>query len=212
MKYGQTTILIALLLLAGCNEKKNDERARQTDPDVPAAVATDEPVVVNFGNDQAPYTITVPSAWSSETPANATRRLQFRVPRVKGDAEDAELVVSFRSTLEMRTPTKVDDIVAYWAKQFGGSEALKVTRRLKVQSPYSPEATVAEYEGVFTAMTMEGSAAPKPGRKMLGAIFDEWGGYTCVKLIGPRATVEANRKHFDKAVESYSGAWGSLAQ
>src|SRR4051812_414350 len=38
-------------------------------------------------------TSTTPATWKEETPSNKMRFAQFKLPRVKGDAEDAELVI-----------------------------------------------------------------------------------------------------------------------
>ena len=53
------------------------------------ARADDKGVVVNFSGLKS----RTPASWKEEIPANKMRFAQFRLPKVKGDAEDGELVI-----------------------------------------------------------------------------------------------------------------------
>ena len=136
----------------------------------------------------------VPSAWKKEAPANNMRLLQIRVPKIADDKEDGELTV-------FKFSGGVEANVKRWAEQFGGKDSLKAQKTVKTASGH--EATVAEFEGTYTAMTMAGSQAPKQNYKMVAAIIITDKGEFQVKLPGPKATIDAAKADFDKLVQSF---------
>jgi len=187
MSYSIRAIVLAVVLGATAVWAA-DEPVKK---DAPAG----ETVEVKVGA-ESKNTVAVPKAWKEEEPNNRMRLLQFKVPKQGEDSEDSEL-----SYFKFPAGGGVDANIKRWSDIMGGSDSLKLKRTLKTAS--GVEATVAELEGTYTART-QGNPAPKPNSKMLGAIIVVEGvGEIFVRLVGPKATVEANKAAFDKMVESF---------
>jgi hypothetical protein len=61
---------------------------------------------------------------------------------------------------------------------------------------------VAKQESEGSYVGMMGQAAPRPGYAQFGAIIDAGDRRIFIKLVGPKATVESNRAHFDAMLNS----------
>ncbi|MCY3022930.1 MAG: hypothetical protein NTW87_28470 [Planctomycetota bacterium] len=196
-----------VLVLAGCK----DQQVQRQKPAPDAKTESSDTQDVSFGGD-AGYGMRVPRAWKKETPANAQRMVQFCVPGQKRCAENAELVVSIDYTGGGVFPYSPAAITANWSAQFGGKEAVKNRREIATAMTYKQTATITDFEGTYTPAPPTGTASPKQNHKMIGALIHEWGCYLCVTLVGPRATVEANKAAFDKAVASFRGGWVDVTE
>ena len=164
-----------------------------------AAAKTESPalasggVVVTFGKGEQ-HSMTIPADWKQETPENNMRLLQVRIPKKQDDPDDGEMMV-----FKFGGGGGIDANLKRWEGQMGGDGALKLTHPVKTAS--GKEATVAELEGTYTAMT-EGAKA-KTGYKMLGAIIIVDSGEVYVKLAGPYNTIEGIKPEFTKMIESF---------
>jgi len=133
-----------------------------------------------------------PTTWPSVPNPNAMRLETHRVPRVKGDADDAELVVT-------RAGGDVAGNIARWQKQFDGdvksSQSQRVVRAMKI--------TRVEIEGTYGGGAMMGAPAapPRAGWAMLAAIVESKGRPYFFKVTGPAATVHAAEKAFDAMLD-----------
>ncbi len=134
-----------------------------------------------------------PSAWVVMPNPSSMRKATYKIPRAKGDTEDAELSV-------LLAGGGVDANVKRWASQFEGSpEPKKGSRKVGGLA-----VTQVEFHGTFTGSAMPGApaAAPRPKSMMLAAIVELPDQSCFFKLVGPEATVKAAQKDFDKLVDS----------
>lgn len=133
-----------------------------------------------------------PKTWSSAPNPNPMRKATFKVPKVAGDTEDAELAVSSASG-------GVEPNVQRWAKQFGDAQAKTEPRTVN-----GLKVTVVEIKGTFAGggPMMGAAAAPKPNQMLLGAIVDSGDSQEFFKLVGPEKTVTAAKPDFEKFVST----------
>lgn len=171
----------------------NENKGDPVPDDKNGAVNVAETSRITFGATPE-HSIQIPTSWKREAPSSNMRILQVRIPKTSGDSEDAELAV-------FNASGGVDANVQRWSGQFGGDDSLKGKRTLKTASGL--EAIVVELEGTYTAMTMQGTQAPKPNYKMLGAIIIMKGGELQFKLPGSRKTIDGARAAFDRMIESF---------
>jgi hypothetical protein len=160
---------------------------------VPAKATVGSDGSITFGRDKK-HSIKVPATWTTEEPANNMRLLQVRVPKAAEDTEGAELTV-------IKATGGVEANIARWKGQFGGEAAL--IGQSKETTASGSEATIAELEGNYAAMNMDGSQSTKESYKMLAAIVVTDNGEYYIKMPGPRATVDANKDNFKNLVKSF---------
>lgn len=134
-----------------------------------------------------------PHAFTSVPNASPMRKATYKIAKVSGDTEDAELSVIVAGG-------GVEANVARWAGQFQE----KPTPKRQDRKVGALSVTLVELDGTFTGGGMPGMApaAPKANWKMLAAIVESGGEATFFKLTGPTATVSAARKDFDALVAS----------
>src|SRR4051812_31351434 len=97
----------------------------------------------------AGYSSKTPKDWVEETPSNKMRFAQFRLPKARGDKEDAELII-FKG-LGGGAAANVDR----WKKQFVPPEGKKLEDVAKVE-----KVKVGDEEG--TQLTIEGTYLYNP--------------------------------------------------
>ena len=199
--HARPLVLVLLLVPASCSsESERGASATQGAPAAGASSAGAAPSAGTAASAAAPGAATTvdagglvfvePEGWQRETPTSAMRKLQYRLPRAEGDAEDASLVVfHFGPGQGGGTQSNLDR----WASQFeqaGGAssdDAMKVsTRRVGDLA-----VTDADLSGTFVAETMPGSGnrQRKEGWRMLASIVESGPNAWYVKLVGPAATV-----------------------
>jgi hypothetical protein len=146
---------------------------------------------------EAPIAYKMPDAWSKVDHPSRMRLATYKVPRVEGDTEDAELTVSIAGG-------DTASNIARWKGQFSGGspgrEQDRSTADLKI--------TIVELDGAYQGMGMQVKAddPPKPSYGMLAAIVGIEGSSesTFFKLTGPKKTVDAARASFDELVSSFA--------
>lgn len=191
---GFFTILTAGALALACSKAPEPEAssppphgtsgsALTTPPkEPPAAAAPAGPSDVAFD---------APASWQKAENPSPMRKATYKIPKAKGDPEDAELSVS-------QAGGTVDMNLQRWATQFSPKAEIKRTDRkvgeLKV--------TIAELHGTFSGSGMPGAAAAAPKEKweMLAAII-ETTPPTFFKMTGPENTVNAARADFEKLID-----------
>lgn len=133
-----------------------------------------------------------PSSWQSVPNANTMRKATYKIPKVAGDAEDAELTVTSAGG-------GVDANVKRWSGQFGNAEAKTEQRK-----PNGLDVTVVEIKGTYASGGMMGGpATPKEGFMLLGAVVEGGDRLHFFKMTGPEKTVSAAKKDFDAFVASF---------
>lgn len=170
----------------------------------PASAATAKPV-----GDPPPapaaseLRFSLPEGWIEEPPAVPLRKLQARVPRVGADAHDAELTVLWRGAVGMGP---LEAQLTRWSQQFTQVDGASSRERLKLTSRTigGRAVTEAELEGTCVAERVPGSAERwnEPDWKLLGAVIESEFGPYYVRLIGPRATVDAASSGLRALLES----------
>jgi hypothetical protein len=136
-----------------------------------------------------------PSEWKSEEPSNNLRYMQFRVPKVEGDKEDAELVI-FRNL----GGTNKDNIER-WKKTFVPPEGKKIddiAKESKVKIG-DKEAVVLQIEGTYRYRPPGDPNAKeelKANYKFYGVIVETKDSVFHIKFSGPEKTVEKYEKGF----------------
>ena len=152
--------------------------------------AAEETVDVNAGD----LTLHVPRSWDSQPPNNNLRLAQFNVPGKDDDAEAAEMVVfpPFGGS--------VNDNMARWVRQFD-------TRDLKLEM-VSGKSDSGEYYLLDATGTYKKPDGPPflrktidvPDHRMMAVMLNVEGkGNYFLKLVGPKATVEAAADAFRKS-------------
>jgi hypothetical protein len=191
--------------LAACSGKEEAAEAAPPPPaEAPAeretsvaAPSTEVPGTAVERAPGAPLVFEPPSTWLVETPSSTQRKAQYKLPRVEGDAKDAECVVFFFGEMG---GGGVEANLDRWCSQFEqpdgrDSKEVLVRSERKVAGMTVHE---AELSGTYVAETSPGSGVRvnEPGWKMLAAIVESDHGAYYVKLTGPAATVDAHASEF----------------
>lgn len=189
-----TSSAILLAFAMACSKTTPEPEKEQVTPQ-PVVTTTSKPTTSTTATAIGPDEIgwDAPSAWQSVPNPNAMRKATYRIPKVDGDAEDAELSVSAASG-------GVEPNVKRWAGQFGNAEP-KTERR----TVNGLAVTLVEIKGTFasSAGMMGGPATSKDKFMLLGAVVDSGDRQHFFKMTGPEKTVTSARKDFETMVSSF---------
>jgi hypothetical protein len=135
---------------------------------------------------------TKPAAWEDVKHPSPMRKATYKVTKVEGDPEDAEMSVT-------QVGGSVDDNIKRWEGQFEEGAAPKTSE----QQVGGVKVTVVELSGTFKSggPMMGGSSEPKKDWMMLSAIAHTEPAHF-FKMTGPKKTVESARSDFDALVDS----------
>jgi hypothetical protein len=140
---------------------------------------------------------TDPPAWKRAPAATAMRKATYRIPKVKGDPEDAELgVFQFGAH-----GGGIEANVERWVGQFEGTKKSDVKRSERTVNGL-PVHLVEIPSGTYASGMPGGPTQPKAEYAMLGAIVEAPGGNWFFKLTGPKATVARARRDFTALIDS----------
>jgi hypothetical protein len=147
-----------------------------------------------------------PAGWKVEEPSNKLRTHQIRIPKAKGDKDDAELVVFYfgegggGGTAEnikrwkglMIPPEgkKIDDVSKVEELKAGNVKMtlLDVTGTyLYKEKPFDPNA----------------KAEKRPDYRLMGVVFESPKGPYFMRLVGPAKTVGENDKAFKEWLKNF---------
>lgn len=144
-------------------------------------------------------TWTSPPEWKAQG-QRPMRAATYSIPAAKDDKEPAELGVFFFSTGD---GGGVDANIKRWIDQFQKADGTSAAKDAKVKKEKFAglSATTLDVKGTYLGGSMAGSAAPKPGYRLLGAIVEGPGGNVVFKLTGPEKTVSVAEKPFRKLLE-----------
>ncbi len=127
------------------------------------------------------------------------RVAEYSVPRVGGDAADAECTVI---TFGAGQGGSVESNVQRWIRQFDPVSA--PPSQTTTRTGGMP-VTRVEVTGSYHPMMMPGApagASVQPGSRLVGAIVEAPSGSWFFKLTGPDATVKAATHDFDAMIAS----------
>ncbi|MFH1572710.1 MAG: hypothetical protein ABIG68_01935 [Acidobacteriota bacterium] len=190
-----TAILAAVVWIAGCS---GNREAAAPDPAASLAPmrAHDPAARPAAGAPNAPLQFSAPADWVAETPASSMRQAQYRLPRVVGDLEDAELVVFFFQGQGGSVEANIERWIAQFARPDGSppSDAARTERHQVNGIPI----TIVEVSGTYMASSgpMLSEVQAKPQFRMLAAVAEAAGGPWFFKLTGPEKTIARWEKSF----------------
>ena len=195
--YGLTIFAgIILAWLTEIDQQRVDESQKTSSPHSEAP-ANSIGRIIQVGS----LELSVPKGWLQEEPKSSMRSAQFRLPRVSGDHEDAEVVV-FNNI-----GGSVDQNINRWINQFTqagekSSEGLESTREFNRNGL---EITLVYLDGIYASRgtSMTGPVIEKPGFSLLAAIAITPEGPYYFKAIGPKNTIREWSNSFDTLIESF---------
>jgi hypothetical protein len=142
-----------------------------------------------------PFSVVAPASWTAKPVTSSMRAADFQLPG-KPDAE-AELVVYYFGG---EGAGSIDDNVNRWLDQFeqpGGKSSRDVAKIEKTKFG-GQDATYISVTGRYATQGMPGGTGPvdKADQELLAAIVGSPQGPYYFKLVGAKATVDANAKAF----------------
>jgi hypothetical protein len=144
-----------------------------------------------------------PASWKEEAPSNQMRLAQFKLPKVKDDKEDAQLVI-FKG-ISGTAQANIDR----WKGQFQPPEGKTVDDVAKVAEMKVGDATVSSldihgtYLDKFPPFAPNAKVIKRPGYRMLAVQFDAKANPYHIKLWGPADTVEHYKQGFDEWLKNF---------
>ncbi len=157
--------------------------------------------VVSLGDVQS----RAPANWKEEETTSEMRAYQFRIPHVKGDENDAEMVIFyFRGG-----GGSADDNVKRWKTFFTPPEGKDIGDVSKVETFKVGDAKVTylDVHGSykFKKRPFDPNEKPelRPDYRMLGVVFEVAKGPFFIRLVGPAKTVAENKKGFDDWLKGF---------
>ena len=224
IRSGSFSALVLALALSGCSESGDPVPPTPVDPSrpelplrrpgqevtAPAQVAppisidpTDPQNWTKSGPNDDPTKIEIgglhtrkPPTWIWHTPSMGLRDLQYAVPGRDG-AESADLILGLYFDRD-GGPNELN--VDRWNRQFLDEEGRPTTPVSREQFELDVPVLVVEHRGRYLQM---GAAAPRDGMMQLAAIVEAPMRRIFVRLVGPEATVEANRDAFVSMVTTF---------
>jgi hypothetical protein len=143
-----------------------------------------------------PFSLVAPKGWTARPVTSNMRAADFVLPAAK-PGDDAELVVYYFGD---HGAGSVDDNLDRWLGQFEQADGKKPRDVAKIEKSKfaGQDATVVSIDGHFKAQAMAGAteAVDKPNQALLAAIIDSPSGPYYFKLIGAKATVDAQAAAF----------------
>ncbi|MDA2931355.1 DUF2203 domain-containing protein [Acidobacteria bacterium AH-259-O06] len=131
-----------------------------------------------------------PSEWIGEPPSSSMRLAQYRLPRVEGDSEDAELVIYYFRGGGGSVQANVDRWIGQFSKA-DGSPAKDVAR-VSEKDSHGLHLSIVDVSGTYhqSRGPMMAQTQAKPNYRMLAAVAEATGGPWFFKLTGPQNTVD----------------------
>lgn len=143
-----------------------------------------------------------PKEWKREKPNNLLRFYQFRLPKVEGDPEDADLGISAAIGKEEANIDRAK-------KSFLPPEDKKIEDVIKVEKMKVGVAPVTyiDVQGTYLKKKQpidpDSKAEKKPSYRMLRVLFETRDDLYVISLVGPAKTVERHKKAFDDWLKAF---------
>jgi hypothetical protein len=158
-----------------------------------------EGVVVQLDN----FKSKTPAEWKQEAPSNKMRFAQFRLPKVKDDKDDADLVI-FQDL-----GGSAKENVARWKGQFTAPEGKSIDDTTKVTEIKIAglDATLVDISGTYLFKTRpfdpQDKGEKRPDYRMLAIHFKAPEHLYHIKLTGPAMTVGHYKNGFDEWIKAF---------
>jgi hypothetical protein len=157
--------------------------------------------VVKLGN----LSSTAPADWKAEKPSSNLRLYQFKLPKVSGDAEDADLAIFF---FEGGAGSAADNIKR-WQGMFVPPTGKSIDSVSKIDKfkVGSAQVTYLDVAGTFQSKNPpfdpKAKTETKPEFRRFGVIFEVPGSQYFLTLTGPAKTMEQHKKSFDEWLKNF---------
>jgi hypothetical protein len=144
-----------------------------------------------------------PADWKEEKPGNRMRFAQFRLPKVDGDKEDAELVI-FQGI-----GGSAQQNIERWKSMFVAPEGKKIAdiakvTDVKVGSTKVPYLQICgTYKFKSAPFDPNAKEELKPNYCMLAVVYDGKQTPYHIRIVGPEKTVEHYRKGFEDFLAAF---------
>ena len=144
-----------------------------------------------------------PASWKQEPPSNEMRAVQFKLPKVEGDPEDAALVVFyFRGG-----SGSVEQNLKRQEAKFDLANAKKADVKVEKTKVGPIDATYQDIRGTYLSKFPPFAPNAKITRKndyrQLYVVFTAKDGEYYVSLLGPQKTVEKYKPGFDAWLKNF---------
>jgi hypothetical protein len=199
MKKTYVLIALAFTLSAACSRKEEPQ---------PAASDMLKPVTAHGSKETAPpgtgagLKFTAPEGWVEETPVKPMRKAQFRLPKVAGDPEDAELVVFYFGGGGGGVQMNIDRWIGQFSRPDGSpiGDGAKTTKK----DVSGIRIAVVDVSGTYLASSgpMLSEVEKKNDFRMLAAVAESASGPWFFKLTGPAKTIAKWQPSFETFLDS----------
>jgi hypothetical protein len=143
----------------------------------------------------------VSAGWKEEKPKGKMRFAQFKLPRVKDDKVDAELVIF------QNAGGGVKENLQRWKNQFSapGGKSIDDAVKVKDMKIAGHKATYVDIRGTYNPPPFNPTFGGKkwPHFRMLAIQFEGPDNLYHILLTGPAATVEHHKKAFDEWLKGF---------
>lgn len=152
-----------------------------------AAALGDGPNIAVLG-----VSVTLPTGWKRNPPANQMRLAEADVPDASGDAAKSCLVVFSTAG------GTVEGNIARWSGQVRDAQGQPVPGTPTTKAVNGVNVTIVEMTGTFAGM---GDGAPKENWTLRGAIVDAPQGLLFIKMTGPAASMTEHSAAFNTMID-----------
>jgi hypothetical protein len=146
----------------------------------------------------------VPAGWKEEQPANTMRMGQFKLAKVEGDPEDAEIAVFRFPSGSGTVDANLKRQLAKFKPAEGKEEPENKVEKIKVGKI---EATYQDVKGTFLSkfppFAPNAKITEKANFRQLYVIFTTDSGEYYLALLGPAKTVEKHKKEFEEWLTNF---------
>jgi hypothetical protein len=146
-----------------------------------------------------------PADWVEEPSTSRMRLKQFKLPGGAGQ-EPAELTIYF---FGKGSGGSAEDNVKRWRAMFTSADGKKSADLGKVEKFKVGDVDITYLDVHGTYLTKVPPFAPNaktvatPGQRMLAVVFESKDGPYFLRLVGPAATVEKQKKSFDEWLKAF---------
>ncbi len=189
LRFELAAVVLLTAMLTGCSENNPAETESAPGPAVSAGPARTSGAGLEFE---------APSTWISETPSSSMRLAQYRLPRLEGDPEDAELAVFYFGGQGGSVQANVDR----WIGQFSNPDGSPVTHpQVSERDVNGIPLTIVDVRGTYHQAQgpMMAQTTAKENYRMLAAVAEGPVGPSFFKLTGPQPTVD----HFEESFNAF---------
>ncbi len=166
-----------------------------------AARADDKGTVTELGELKS----TAPAKWKAEK-AGGFRAYDFTIPKADGEEHDTKVIV-FHFGANPGAGGGVQANIDRWKKMVRPAEGTKEEDAYKTTEFKVGDAKVTQFEAagtyLFKKTPMDTEAEPRADHKFIGVIFDTGKDVFFVRMVGPKKTMDANRKAFDEWLKNF---------